>query len=133
MALDLSTMTPTAGNGLSRKSRGRTTGPNPFLEQGLLYKSYEEGQDYWVGPFAGAQEEYVIGRGDKAGQTGLRWTGEVAEVISLIRRTSNELQIGVAVDVQPAKHKGHFMSGYLGKERKQRRDKSDSDSESDEG
>lgn len=124
MALDLSALAPTPGNGLSRKARGKTAGPNPFLEQGLLFKSYEEGQDYWVGPFAGAQEDYVIQRGDKTGQTGQRWTGEVAEVISLIRRASNELQIGVAIDVQPTKRKGQYMIGYLGKQRKQRRETS---------
>lgn len=124
MALDLDALTPVQGSGMSGRRATRTSGPNPFLDNGWLWASYESGQDYEVPPVQGEFGDYTIQRGDNAGQIGQRWSGDVAAVISMIRTAADKQNIGVSIEVVPAvdargrERKGWFVVKYLGKERK---------------
>lgn len=121
MPLNFDTMVPSDGPGMSRGSRAN--GPNPFLEKGWLWQSYEEGKDKVFGPITGAQEEYTVQKGASAGQTKTRWTGDVATVISFLRSAADHQNIGVQVEVVQALNererpiKGMYVVQYLGRER----------------
>ena len=137
MPLDFDTMEPREGSGIIRTRGPRTTGPNPFLDKGWLWDSYETGKDKEVGPIAGVLVETVVSRGATAGQPTTKWTGDVATVISMLRTAAEKQGLGVSIEVVPATNergrelKGQFTVKYLGKERRQRRT-GDADTEPDE-
>ena len=118
MALDLSTITPQAGSGMTPRRASRTSGPNPFLDNGWLEESYNTGQDYEVGPVAGTYEDGVIQRGERAGEPTTRLVGDAATVVSMLRTAANKLGIGVSIEVVPTKRKGQVIVKYVGKDRK---------------
>jgi len=125
MAINFDEMVPVAGAGISKRASSRTSGPNPFLDKGWLKQSFEEGKDYQFGPVTGDQVEYTVQDGSKsAGQVRQKYTGDLADVITLIRAASNKLGIGAIVQVVPAANergkpiKGQWFVMYLGKTRK---------------
>jgi hypothetical protein len=124
MALDFDTMAPTQGSGLARRTGTKSAGPNPFLDKGWLLESYNTGKDYQFGPVAGEYADYTVKGGKSAGQVRKQATGDLADVISLIRAASNKLGIGAVVQVVEAQNdKGRTIKGqwyvlYLGKQRK---------------
>lgn len=118
MALDLSALTPVEGSGMSPRRNTRTAGPNPFLDNGWLLKSYEEGQDYEIGPVSGWYEDTTIQRGERAGEPTQKLVGDAAQVVSMLRTAANKLDIGVSIEIVPGKRKGTVVIKYLGKERR---------------
>ena len=123
MAFTFDDQANTVGQGMGKRASSRTSGPNPFLS--LLQKSYEDSKDQQYGPVAGEQVDYTVKEGSKsAGQTRQKYTGDLAEVISLIRAASNKLGIGAIVQVVPAVNqrgnaiKNQWFVKYMGKDRK---------------
>lgn len=115
--LDLTTLAPVVGAGLSPRRASRTSGPNPFLDNGWLESSYDTGQDYEV-TVPGQYIDDTIKRGERVGEPTQRLTGDAATVVSMLRTAANKLGIGVSIEVVPAKRKGQMTVKYLGKERK---------------
>lgn len=124
MPIDFTAIEPVRGSGLTPRKGSRTSGPNPFLDEGWLLRSYESGQDEEI-TVAGKYETVVRERGDHAGEEVEKLTGDAADVVAMLRSASNKLGIGVIIQVVPAKRKGQMTVKYLGKERKQRRDHSE--------
>jgi len=125
MAINFDEMVPVPGAGISKRASSRTSGPNPFLDKGWLKQSFDEGKDYDFGPVTGEQVEYTVSKGEAQGvQTRQKYTGDLADVITLIRAASNKLGIGAIVQVVPAANergkpiKGQWFVRYIGKTRK---------------
>jgi len=129
MEINFDEMVPVQGDGLARRQGSRTSGPNPFLDKGWLQESYENGKDYQFGPVSGDQVEYTTQilqlDGSKIdGAVRSKYTGDLADVIGLIRAASNKLGIGAVVQVVPAANergkaiKGQWFVKYVGKDRK---------------
>jgi hypothetical protein len=84
-----------------------------------LETSYQEGKDYEVGPIPGWYEDGTIMRGERAGEPTQRLAGDAATVVSMLRTAANKLNIGVSIEVVPAKRgKNMVIVKYMGKERK---------------
>lgn len=127
--MDLTNLEPVQGSGLSKRKGSRVAGPNPFLDNEWLLRSYENGQDEEV-TVDGKYETVIADRGQHAGEEVTRLTGDAAEVVAMLRSASNKLGIGVRVEVVPdaetwfalpARRKGQIVVKYLGVNRKQRR------------
>lgn len=115
---------PVKGEGLPGQDR-MSGQPNPFLDEGWLETSYDEGEDHVTGPYTGDVEVYQISEGKKnAGMNAKRYQGDLKVVINMIREAANKLDIGVTIRVVPAVNgngkvvKGQWMVHYQGKERK---------------
>lgn len=119
MPIDFSTVQPVQGSGLTPRKGSRTAGPNPFLDEGWLYRSYETGEDEEI-TVPGKYVTVIRERGEHAGEEIQKLTGDAADVVAMLRSASNKLGIGVIVQVVPAK-RGYMTVKYLGKERKQHR------------
>lgn len=121
--MDLGALAPTPGSGMSRRRGTRTAGPNPFLDEGWLQQSYDDGQDYEL-VVKGWWIDDTIKRGDRAGEPTTRLQGDAAEIVSLLRSAAAKLGIGVSVEVVPAlgkngkELKDTVVVKYLGKDRK---------------
>lgn len=129
MPLDFTTLEPVQGSGLSKRKGSRVAGPNPFLDNEWLLRSYESGQDEEV-TVDGKYETVIAERGLHEGEEVVRLTGDAADVVAMLRSASNKLGIGVRVEVVPdaetwfalpARRKGQITVKYLGVNRKQRR------------
>jgi hypothetical protein len=130
MALNLAELAPQPGAGMTPRRASRTSGPNPFLDNGWLEESYTNGQDYEVGPVSGWYEEGVIQRGERAGEPTTRLAGDAATVVSMLRTAANKLGIGVTIEVVPAKRgKNMVIVKYMGKTRKNYTRGTDEDTE----
>jgi hypothetical protein len=138
MPLDFDTIEPRDGTGIVRSRGPRATGPNPFLDKGWLWESYETSKDKEVGPIAGILTDTVVSRGATAGQPTQKWTGDVATVISMLRTAAEKQGIGVSIEIIPAttargrEITGQYTVKYLGKERRQRRTADDNGTVDDE-
>lgn len=140
MALDLSTLAPVPGTGLTRRSSGREAGPNPFLDNGWLLNSYETEQDFEV-TVGGTWERAVKTRGKHKGQEYDKLVGDAATVVRMLRDAADKLEIGVAIECVPAVKivnegkrnertediPGQVTVKYLGKTRKVYKDREGTD------
>lgn len=127
--MDFSAIKPIAGKGLSRRQATRTATENPFITEGYLLASYERGVDYEL-TVPGSYVDYDKRTKDKT--TGVvttskstKLTGDAAEVVNMLRRAANELNIGVRVEVVPGARKGTYTVKYLGVNRKKSAAKAD--------
>ncbi len=121
--------------------RGRSTEPNPFLDEGWLEESYQQGKTKAIvvaGGWETRQKLTRVGKGqplepafdEETGDPILHdvLTGDAATAVALIRRAADYLGIGVSVIAEPVTGpRGKVVAGqvrvrYLGKERKQRRE-----------
>lgn len=127
--LDLSNLTPTAGDGMPARRSTRTSGPNPFLDGfpdgnggvntvGTLEYSYDNDKDFVV-TVPGTYEDTEIKRGPHKGEPTKKLTGDAAAVVSMLRTAADKLGIGCSIVVTPGKRKGTLAIQYLGKVRKQ--------------
>lgn len=129
MPIDFESVAPVLGSGMTKRKGSRVAGPNPFLDNGWLLQSYEEGQDYEF-PAAGKYETVIATRGLHEGEEVTKLTGDAADVVALLRSAGNKLGIGVRIELVPnaeewfamsARRRGPIVVKYLGQERKQRR------------
>jgi len=128
MALELSA--PTVSAAPLERRVGRATidrGPNLFLDNGWLAKSYETGETYEL-PVDGRLEAGIIKKGPKKGEPTERLTGDAAEVTRQLREAAEQLNIGVSIKYYPIKNErtkkvieGKLLVKYVGITRKQRR------------
>lgn len=131
--MDFSALTPAKGTGIVRKS-SRSAGVNPFLaEDSALQTSYQTGDDYYL-DMPGAWEQTVYKRGAQKGEPTIGLTGDAAEVSRLLRDAANKLGIGVSIQYEPnaegegkAPKRGHIRVKFVAKERKQKREVSDTE------
>lgn len=117
--MDFSALTPTRSADQIVSKRGRTPGPNPFVENGWLLASYNEEAAYEVPPVPGVIETYVQ-TGKSAGREMTRVTGEARTIVNMIRDAADRLGIGVRIQTLPAKKKGEVIIKYMGTVRRTR-------------
>jgi hypothetical protein len=126
--MDLTALTPKTSDWTpSRPGRKSTEKTNPFVDNGWLQKSFDEGQSYAVS-VPGTRETKTTP--NREGETVTRevLTGDAATVVRLLRAASNKLGVGVSIDVTEAKRRGYMDIRYLAQKRKVRKPK-DNESE----
>lgn len=125
MPIDFTTLTPTATE-MPADTRGRQAadrGPNPWLDNGWLLKTYESGIGDEV-TVPGKYETYtgkVRATGEEVQKEKI--TGDAALAVQMIRDAADKLStpqrpIGVRIVVTEAKRKGQLRIQYLGQTRK---------------
>lgn len=115
-------LTPTATE-MSPSRRGRAaadTGPNPFIVNGWLKQSFDQGKAYSV-TVPGTWEDVTKKNREGVDVTRNMLRGDAATVVKLIRAASNELNIGVAIETATGRRKGTIEVKYLGQKRKEAR------------
>lgn len=97
--MDLSALAPAPGTGLAKRVVNRTTsvaGPNPFLDNGWLKKSFDEGKDYVV-TVDGGWEMQPAKRGANKGEPIEKLVGDAYKVTRMIRDAADKLGLGVTI------------------------------------